>query len=792
MLLFHMLLLLSLQSQAEITKSACNPVTYPEGCGSGSISFNRIRFRGDQRNQISVLMQVQSPQLLKFHALLVFSSHLTTQHSPLILDSQHLIKYEQVSTKSNLEFNSKLIIVSKSMKLPVSYHVTDALSLQRDQQQSNETSITGLAYLMDLYRAWQTISNEVTMQYDGVFSVAPHSLIWGQYNVLLFQSHTLTLQSVDGAQLSTSLEQFDGLLQLTCDDYNTSLKRVSHACLLNGASIAGTSVLRINDVTYSNYALVVDFDSAFNYLPVDLYLKWMDSKGTLRIEIGNRQISSSSVSFPKILTLSSKFQYHLAEKDEILLGRDIIHVFPQVAYGVDHVTGTRSLHIWHFDSTIDPADSVTGVAITLDLLSLLMLICLFNWGTTANYYVGTYIIHLRRYSRQFHWFGYKQAIFEIMVLIVAPIVWLLVLIFSDTGISGDLANYHTQHQRAKVVIVALAFYHAILQIVILALTADTNRKLAHYFKDETSEERMERLREIATSSFVTSTVENMSVPFELGDTYKNKAVDERSDVRQRKKAGEQSLDQPYGTVMTEFTTTPDEVATGIGNIRDRETRHLFREIEGQFDRKLFYEHFIRRYNDKMVKQPTEYTLIRNMTQIVLIMTTLVLIVNFSSVGNLCYLLWEVFFSLVLLYFVIKYIADCILYLMRRPGESRQRLFNALLVLVVAEIGVMIVFVILTFNTIYMRYFSAINSLYSQTVVIDYVLTFIGLLAVAAIYMLYTEVEGFSLDRKKKKEKIETDATIQKLREEEEDKKRTQLSALDTGKRTAGSRKKRVL
>lgn len=702
-------------------------------CDEKRIVFTRLRFASDSTGLISLRLHVQSSASTTMHALVKFSSVIGVYHATLLLDSAHMRKYQTVRRVSRFEHNNKLTLVTRAVSLDVDYFL---VASQKNTTQSTpaEESPSAVEYLTDLYDAWSAISTDTSYgQYDAVFSLAPYSSIWGQYNVMAFEHQKLILLYRENATLMATAANFAGMVRFQCDSWYGSATDLSHSCFIlrsdpvalalgvpasssldryPGASVA---YLEVNDRQYANYRVKVDFDSAVNYLPLDLYLVWQAAQSRREKHLRIKLYESSAYNDgANVLHLNAKFQYELTDAEDIVLGRDLIHNFPRLEYAMDRMTGARAMNLWFHASDVDPSDMNTGVRIFFMFLLLATLFCLFIWGTISNYYLVKYVILLPHYARQYHLFAYKQMIFELLTLVVAALLWIFTLVFSDATTGNQ--------QRLKYCLIALSAYHALVLVIVMLLTPQVNEKIRNYFKKKKPEEE-----------------EPTVIP--------QKQVEKRS-------MGARQLGAtltPVGSGVA--TENYDEMDEAIEDVQDRETREIFQQIKDREERRVMYSLFMPNYNDRLVRESTAQSLIRSLALIVLILTNLLLILNFSSAGNLVYLLFIVILSLTLVYYVIKYLMMGEAFLLLTHRKEKQVVhFPGLLAFMVLEIVVLFLYLGFSFDATYMNYFMTINSIYSEAVVEVLAITLIGCLFVAGVYLVVYAAEWHAEELERQRQK----------------------------------------
>ena len=149
------------------------------------------------------------------------------------------------------------------------------------------------------------------------------------------------------------------------------------------------------------------------------------------------------------------------------------------------------------------------------------------------------------------------------------------------------------------------------------------------------------------------------------------------------------------------------------------------------------EVFIEREEIKLSKELTINVLARNTALLMLIMVDILLILNFSTDVSYLYLLLFFFVSLIFLYFLLYDVALITLYLMVFPRAPRPFSF---ILFYVGELASVVLFVGWAISCVYLNYFAAINSIYSETFVVAFTLILIALLFILACRGFYSRVD----------------------------------------------------
>ena len=675
---------------------------------NNEITFHKIKVNGNAENRISVRMYAYSPELLLMHTSIRFYTNISTYHNSLLIDQNNINKFRKVTQESPVEYGNSVTMITKSRKKIFAYNI-----VQNIRSNIYTTTDNSKPYFSDLTSGIMSsmfggsMLGSSSVGYDGVLLMDKYSSIWDNYNTVIFGRNYMTLRYHDIESGDTDndgdddgifdgVEDFSQLVHLNCRE-NVLMSPCE-------VTLPTTSPI-INDRAYPGVKILVDFNSAFNYLPIEIYSQWMETQNLVI------QLTNSSR-----LPLNNKFQFMMHEESVIILGVDILHNFPKVAYsqGLDN-----RIRIWYYYSIEESYDTHQTVSAIFTFINAVIFMCLFIGGTSYNYYILEYIVDFDIISQKMHFFAQKQVFIELLSIIIAITLWIVTLIFSWNSNYFNLLSYSSAYgDRRKVIFFLYSLYQAVICLVIMctekivfkkALEIYTPRLYRTLFNlpsldDISPSEARERLNEIARKKEY------------------NKEVD--------KPANLEELDmQMYGSTV--FLTVP------------------------RFTRARLYNQVIKHYHDPVVKTSTDIVIMRNLKLILLILSNLMLTFNYQSDYNNTYLALVVIMAVAVTYYTVKYICIIVIFMVTSPGSSiRQN--KTLLVYQLSEIVVFIGFTGFSFNPIYLVYFDAVNTGHSATTITVFTLLLLALVVIYAVYRTlnyWTEHNERILEYKKMRRKL---------------------------------------
>lgn len=657
------------------------------------ITFHKVRVKNNPANRLSIRMYTHSPEMSLMHATIRFYTNVSNYHNSLILDRTRLSKYKQMTRDSPIEYGNSMTMIMKSDKKTFSYTIVsdmkDNIYTTVDNDKPYYSDVN--SGLMNMFNSggggMMMMSSSGVGQYDGVLLLDKYSSIWDEYNTVIFGRNYLTLKyhdresgdvddDGDNDGIFDGVEDFSQLVHLNCREN----------VLLAPCEVTlpyGENMIIVNSVNYTGIKLVVDFNSAFNYLPVELYAQWMDRpEETMMI----------SLTETTHLPLSTKFQFMMHEdsSSSIILGVDLIHHFPKVAYsqGVDN-----RIRIWYYSTVEESYETHQTVATIFTFINALTITGLFIWGTSYNFYTLSYIVNFERISRKRHYFAQKQVFVELLVILIAVLQWILVLVFSWNSNYFSLFTYSSAYaDRRKVIFLLYSLYQSSVGLCIICLERSVFKKALEIYTprlyallfnrpmSETSRETREKLNEIAR---------------------KKEFIDEKP------KSLEELDIQIYSST-------------------------LFLDIPLRATRERLYRHIIKHYHDPLITSPTDLVIMRNLKLILIILSNLMVSYNFQSEYNNAYLLLVVAMVITSLVFTILYFCTILIHMQKFVLPIRQN--KLLSVYTLCELVVFIGFTVFSFNPVYLVYFDALNTGHSSTTLTIYTLVLLTLIVIFSIEM----------------------------------------------------------
>ncbi len=660
---------------------------------NNEITFHKIRINGNSENRLSVRMYVHSPELLLLHTLIRFYTNLSTYHNSLLIDHSNINKYWKITHDSPVKYGNTMNVITKSQKKILAYNVVS------DIRSNIYTSIdTGKPYYADLTSgvlsslisggASMLGINNGAIGYDGVLLLDKYSSIWDTYNTVIFGRNHMTLRYHDSESgvdhdndgdsdgIFDGVEDFSQLVHLNCRE---------NVLMTPCNIILSTPSPIINNIAYPGVQIIIDFNSAFNYLPIEIYAQWM---GTQNLVI---QLTNSTK-----LPLSNKFQFMMHEESIIILGIDVIHYFPKVAYSQGH---DNRIRIWYYYSIEESFDTHQTVSAIFTFINALIVICVFIGGTTYNYYILEYLVNFEEISKKTHFFAQKQVFIELLSIIIAIILWIVTLVFSWNSNYFNLISYSSAYgDRRKVIFLLYSMYQTCVCLVIICTERQVFKKALEIYtprlysllfnlpsQDISAGEARERLNEIARKKEY------------------NKEVDKPTTLEE--------LDiQNYGSTV--FLTIPNRLT-----------------------RERLYIQVIKHYHDPIMKTPTDMVIMRNLKLILLITSNFMLTFNYQSDYNNTYLALVVIMAIASTYYTVKFLCVAAIYMSRFTGgpllSIRQN--KTLFVYTLSECIIFIGFTGFSFNPIYLVYFDAVNTGHSATTITVFALLLLTLVVIYAVY-----------------------------------------------------------
>lgn len=631
--------------------------------------LNRVSVTKNTAKQFSVRFHAQSPELLLIHTILRFNSPINTRHNALLIDQTSLTKYRKIMNEDDM----KMTIMSRTTKKVLAYHTVQ-------ENTTSDANGDGIGdKLAEVIRSASLFGLGLTaaVSYDGVLLLDEYSAIWNTYNAMVFSTSMLTfLYSEEGSLSTLESTAFNGVTRLTCDPtYDAD------QCLVTGNG------LQINGLLYPTYRILVDLDASVNLLPIDLFLRWRTTEPRLAITIDENSV----------LHLNREFVYSMHQSNVIVLGVDLIHFFPRIEYSVTH----KEFALFYNHATTLDSDTQHTVAVLFVFLNWALLVCLFLFGTSYNYNVLNYIIMFGNYAKTAHFFAFKQVIYESVTILIVSVIIIVSLVVDDADPAW------TAYESRKALFIAFLLYHMVMTIFInVAYVEPARCALRHYFG---------RLYPVRQQQQQQPVLITPVAHKELDEDVRS--MDAILPLRQRrfKPLGEA---KPFVALIE-----PLPYSEAFLNIGDRElAQRLHSTVVGM-------------YHDPVIQLYTPISIIRNLAFMTTLLVGLALLFNFYTPTNNIYLLLIVALSFAILYYQVKYLAVAVVYLSLfypcRMTQGEWRANKWLILFMVVETVVVILYIVCSYESIYVTYFDTINTIHSLATINAYILSVIATVVVIA-------------------------------------------------------------
>lgn len=683
--------------------------------------LNRVRIMKNTAKQVSVRFHASSPELILLHSVLRFSSPINQHHNALLIDMNSVNKYRKIMSESA----HKMTITSRTVKKVLSYHTVQ----DNATSDANNDGINDKLYEVIRSVALFGLGLGATTSYDGILLLDEYSAIWNDYNVMIFSEALLTFEYVVNGALSiqgeTQVAEFSGVTQFSCDPTFDS----DHCLVLSRGGI------EVNGHHYPTYRVVVDLDSSENFLPIDLYLMWHTEThhpgvDLLAVTLGDGQV----------LYLNSKFHYTMHQSNILILGIDVIHNFPRVEYSM----ARKSFQLWYYQSTLTQLETHQMVETLFVFLNLILLACLFVWGTSYNYQILHYMIRFGNFAKTAHFFAYKQVIIEVLAMVVG-----LILIIVSLAVSEPAPTW-TAYENRKVLFIGFLIYHMVMNIVVLLVYVEPNRcVLRHYFSRLYGllEARRNRHAVLITPLVPVPENEETLDPIAYLGTKASMTTMRARNRRALAKASTLSADACTTTPSTRDTNlVATEPVMAIVET-PLPYREAFVDIADPVLANELHCTVVKMYHDPVIKLYTPISIIRNLAFITILLTSLELLFNFYSAMNNTYLLLIVGLSFGLIYYQVKYLAVSIVYLSLfypcPTPPSYQRANEWFVLFLLSEAAVVVLYIVLSYESIYVTYFNMVNSSHSAATISAYVICVIATLVMIAVMMVMVAFDKYA-------------------------------------------------
>lgn len=662
-----------------------------------SLTLLKLCVANNPENVASVRLHADSRAMTPMHAMLRFNrpnqtnqTAATTLYPAMVIDSASFPRYSEVAVDQTPGRAPRLAMIARAQVRDFAYQqvptIKDAAYIAEQQYAQSVIQMMATA-------ASAAITFTANLGYDAILSLDADSSLWSQYNTAVFTRSSLTLSEEEEDWPGPETAGFDTVLSLTCAE---NLVASGGQCTVPLKTTSLTvSQFDIDgdgdeeDVPPPSYSLVIDLAETYNYLPSELYTRWLQlgQSGDIQLTIGQQQ--------QQVLTLGSQYDFlvHDDAAQTIVVGADLLKFIPQLAYS----TQSNVVSLAYYAQMEGSFAAHEAVAIIFMFGNIVTLLCLFIIATSANAALMSYLIQFPLLSRRTFYFAYKQVFYELLAVAIAVVEWFLV---GFTGVSG--AWPLGQPDQRVVLFLCVSIYHVLVLVLILCLEREPF-KLAL----------------------------NRYLPRLYFALYRNtpQTMTKKQFEARRDRADEEANLPPPKTLDEKHAR---ECAATI-----------FADAGGERTKQRLYDHLVKNYHDPLCKLPFGLVLARNLSLYVIILSNLLLAYNYSAEFNSTYLLLCVAFSLVLYAYVGVYLVIGVLFVSRFTAPIRQNKLFSLYWLVEA-VGLVLFVVFVTITTL-LPYFEAVNSGYADTIVLVFVLMILGLLAVAAVYFPLSKVREY-IDR----------------------------------------------
>ena len=631
--------------------------------------LNRVSVTKNTAKHFSVRFHAQSPELLLIHAILRFNSPINTRHNALLIEQSSLAKYQKIMNEDEM----KMTITSRNIKKVLPYHTVQ-------ENTTNDANGDGIAdKLAEVIRSASLFGLGLTasVSYDGVLLLDEYSAIWNTYNVMVFSTSMLTfLYSKDGSLSTLENTVFNGVTRFMCDPtYDAD------QCLV----VSEARGLQINGFLYPTYRILVDLDARENLLPIDLFLRWRTTEPHLSITVGE----------DSVLHLNRDFVYSIHQSNVIVLGVDLIHYFPRVEYSVTH----KEFAVFFNHAITVDSDTQHTIAVLFVFLNWALLVCLFLFGTSFNYSVLNYIIMFGNYAKTAHFFAFKQVFVEGATIIIVFVVIIVSLVVDDADPAW------TAYESRKALFIGFLVYHMVMTIFINVVYVEHARcALRHYFA---------RLCPTTKQPVLITPLTHRELDKDVH------SIDAILPLRQRKFKPLELDEEPFVALIE-----PLPYSEAFMDIKDRKlAQRLHNTVVGM-------------YHDPVIQLYTPISIIRNLAFMTTLLVGLALLFNFYTPTNNIYLLLIVALSFAIIYYQVKYLAVAVVYLSLfypcRMTQCEWRANKWLILFMVVESAVVILYIVCSYESIYVAYFDTINTTHSVSTINAYILSVIATVVLLAV------------------------------------------------------------
>lgn len=601
-------------------------------------------------------------------------------HNALLIASHTYQQYYKITKDSRFQYNNEIPLIARGVNFMIPFSV---VAQREDWNRITKTSYTGSSSgaTLDSVDMYDTIamdaSSSSATSYHAILSLDRYSSIWDHYNVMTLTPYYMTLRYEASGLVTNTIGKYGGLTKLLCnngqnasdDDFNGNNDNL---LLSDRCVVSTTERLIVGDGTVYNrtaYRLIIDLHSAANYLPVHLYFHLQSLKNadqTLTF------MDSSSPGHP--LILNNNFNYKLNEYDnDIIIGVDLLHLFPKIELSME----SGEINLWYFHTPHIHNDRQEAVSVTLTFIVILCLGCYLEFICNDP---GSLFRQLIRYSGvtvKWFYFSIRQVLVEILISILALLIMLLNLAFSDF-------NTTCRFQRTTLFSI-LTLYHVIILAIVLKVTPNVTRQAFKYYFQRNKKPIVIIKPQVKV----------------------NQSVLTRNFLGLR--AGEE--DSNRSSIVAVLT-------------------------ENDYDYEKVKDSYIEKDKNKLSKEETINVIARSTCMINLILLSIMMKLNFTSEESYLYLLMLFIAALIFLYYAAHYTTLGWLYWL---SFTPRKVPLSYLLFICGELICLVLYVTWSIPIIYMDYLHAINSIYTEAFIIAITFVLIGFIILSACRSYHTIV-----------------------------------------------------
>jgi hypothetical protein len=323
------------------------------------------------------------------------------------------------------------------------------------------------------------------------------------------------------------------------------------------------------------------------------------------------------------------------------------------------------------------------------------------------------------------YFAFKQAIYEILVITVTILLWILGSIYIiDNGRASQspmFENDYSVYRQIFGLFLLLSIPHAVILTFIIVFTNHVNRKAINYILSHfdglfTSSPYSTRYIKIGQVQSTTVTVQNEETTITYGSSISNSFL-----------FGDNEMNVTPVTKKKKNKVKEDE--------EDRQARRAREQAEAEKQERSFYE----KHHLSVVAAPYPLVLIRNLTFVVVTLSSTICILLFDN--NNVYRLYMVVIAYLMTYFFAYYILLLLIYLTTKSVRAKvDSIYFLYLIFLMLEIVLFIAFVLWSVNSIHLDYFEHINSIYSTVLIYCFVITMTSMIILFAFATIKFEID----------------------------------------------------